>query len=825
MRDIYLLRNNLVFRLFFQKVICLILFVFLGIQVHAQQQPDTSYQNQSQLAIEINDFSYLQQNLEKLSTLISETNVKLDEYGKLNKELNEINQISNEFLSLKYATDSLNFAEGYTATIMEFQQNWKKFEYLLVEWSDWAMKKLKYVQEQKNILTIERTKWKDVDSLLKDKNISSEILVKMNLQLYELDTLNFTLSELSNTYLNITTNLSEKIIYADSKLKTLEEIFLIRKKEVFIQNYPPIWKSFSINDFGTDPLPQAKIIWESRIRGAALYIESNKSKLLSDFFYFIIFFSFVFWLKRLSEKLIITDAKVQQSVSIVQRYTSVCMLIFFFYLLTYYSDAPEILSSGIKIFLVFPLLRILKLLLPRVIILALSLFTALIILQQFNVISESRTTIARLLLLVFLVISLLIIALLIKKKKFVHRDINAKQQNILKFFLHAVFIFFFLSLLANIIGYVPLSSLLINGILNSSYSILLFYTAILSVESIFIIFLKSKIATRIKIFNEYPDKVRHTLNRYFKPVALFISIFIIISNFGLKEIFLNWISLSLTNKFEVGSFSFTVENIFVFILSIWISVTIARLIKFLLDGEILSRLELARGVPNAISSLTSYLIIGFGIIGAVVSTGINLDSLAMLISALGVGIGFGLQDLVKNFISGLILIFERPIQIGDAVQIEEMNGLVKHIGIRSSTVRTWDGAEVIVPNGNLISNKLINWTLSDKKRRIDIIVGVAYESDVDKVMQTLIECAATHPDILSYPEPAILFNGFADSHLNFELRCWTAKGESWMNIRSEINISINKSFAEKNICIPFPQRDLHIKSNVKLNTPSEETGL
>ena len=179
---------------------------------------------------------------------------------------------------------------------------------------------------------------------------------------------------------------------------------------------------------------------------------------------------------------------------------------------------------------------------------------------------------------------------------------------------------------------------------------------------------------------------------------------------------------------------------------------------------------------------------------------------------LGVGIGFGLQDIVKNFISGLILIFERPIQIGDAVQVEELSGRVKHIGIRSSTIKTWEGAEVIVPNGNLISNKLVNWTLSDQLRRIDIKVGVAYGTDVNLVMETLLECAKLNENILTSPAPYVLFNDFADSSLEFELRSWTSNYSDWVEIRSDIRVAIDKAFKEKNIEIPFPQRDLHLKS-------------
>jgi small-conductance mechanosensitive channel len=212
----------------------------------------------------------------------------------------------------------------------------------------------------------------------------------------------------------------------------------------------------------------------------------------------------------------------------------------------------------------------------------------------------------------------------------------------------------------------------------------------------------------------------------------------------------------------------------------------------------------------------TYLIIGFGIIIAMVTAGIDLSSFALLAGALGVGIGFGLQDIVRNFISGLILIFERPIQIGDAVQVDDISGRVLKIGIRSSIIKTWQGAEVIVPNGNLISNKLVNWTLSDQVRRIDIKTGVAYGTDVKVVMQTLLKCATDHQQILTNPAPYVLFNDFAESYLEFELRCWTSNYTDWIFIKSDIMVEIDKAFTTEGIVIPFPQRDLHLKSGFDL---------
>jgi small-conductance mechanosensitive channel len=145
-----------------------------------------------------------------------------------------------------------------------------------------------------------------------------------------------------------------------------------------------------------------------------------------------------------------------------------------------------------------------------------------------------------------------------------------------------------------------------------------------------------------------------------------------------------------------------------------------------------------------------------------------------------------------------------------------------HIGIRSSTIKTWDGAEVIVPNGNLISNKLINWTLSDQRRRIQIKVGVAYGTDVSLVMETLLECAKHNEKVIEYPAPSVLFEDFGDSSLNFELRCWTSDFASWIEIRSDLRVAIDNAFKEKNIEIPFPQRDLHLKSGFNFTSHSSD---
>jgi potassium efflux system protein len=226
-------------------------------------------------------------------------------------------------------------------------------------------------------------------------------------------------------------------------------------------------------------------------------------------------------------------------------------------------------------------------------------------------------------------------------------------------------------------------------------------------------------------------------------------------------------------------------------------------------------ISLPRGVSQTIIRLTHYAVVTLGFLLAIAASGMDVSKLAILAGGLGVGLGFGLQSVVNNFISGLILMFERPIQVGDTIEIGDLIGRVKSIGIRASTVRTYSGAEVVVPNGNLVASEVVNWTLSDRLRRIELPLGVAHGSDPEQVSKILLSAAAAHEDALTRPEPLAVFLGFGDSALKFELRFWTREFEEWQRIRGEVATQVQRSLAEAGIEIPFPQRTLHLKADAR----------
>ena len=258
----------------------------------------------------------------------------------------------------------------------------------------------------------------------------------------------------------------------------------------------------------------------------------------------------------------------------------------------------------------------------------------------------------------------------------------------------------------------------------------------------------------------------------------------------------------------------TVGDLFAFFIILWLSWLLARFVSFVLREELFPRLHMKQGVPYALTTFTRYVIIAIGFIAAMSVLGIPLDRVTIVLGALGVGIGFGLQNLVNDVVSGFVLLTERPVRLRDKVEIEGMLGNVSSIGIRASTIRTFDGAEVIVPNGDLISQRVINWTLSARQQRVTIPVGVAYGTDPNQVLTILRRVAAEHDGVFKDPAPLALFRGFGDSSLDFELRIFMDPSDV-LDVPSEVTVAIDQALKEANIKIPFPQRDVHIKEGTR----------
>jgi small-conductance mechanosensitive channel len=285
------------------------------------------------------------------------------------------------------------------------------------------------------------------------------------------------------------------------------------------------------------------------------------------------------------------------------------------------------------------------------------------------------------------------------------------------------------------------------------------------------------------------------------------------NNLSFNEVIDQIINLFSKSLFTIGNTNFSLNVILTIVVTLillfYLSSKIEKLIIRLLSAKSSENI----GTSKAIGTISRYVIIVVGVLIIFQSMGINMSTLNVLFGALGVGIGFGLQNVANNFISGLIILFERPIKVGDRIEVGEVNGDVIDISARATTINTNDNIAIIIPNSEFTSSKVINWSHSDRNVRFKIPVGVSYNEDPEVVRKILVEVAQNHPGVLKNPGPGVIFDEYGDSSLNFFLFVWTT---NYINrpriLKSELYFEIFKQFKEHGIEIPFPQRDLHFKS-------------
>jgi len=274
--------------------------------------------------------------------------------------------------------------------------------------------------------------------------------------------------------------------------------------------------------------------------------------------------------------------------------------------------------------------------------------------------------------------------------------------------------------------------------------------------------------------------------------------------------------------FEVKGADFTILTLFFIIFATILLIFASKRLSNILVSRVLSRYIKDPGIEASIGTIFRYSLIVIGFITIFQSVGFDLSTLSLLAGALGVGIGFGLQNITNNFISGIIILFERPIKVGDRIEVGDINGDVQSISMRSTTVVTNDNISVIVPNSEFINSRVINWSHNDSIVRFKIPIGVSYNEDPQKVRTVVIEAADSISGILKEPKPDLWFDAYGDSSLNFNLVIWTSEyTQRPNNLKSQVYYEVFKRFSENNIEIPFPQRDLHVRSGLEFMQPKQ----
>ena len=371
------------------------------------------------------------------------------------------------------------------------------------------------------------------------------------------------------------------------------------------------------------------------------------------------------------------------------------------------------------------------------------------------------------------------------------------------------------ALAAEIGGWDHLAALLGRGIVAGAVVALFAYAAVTSLEPLLVDALATPLVRRSHLITSDPFAVRRRVRVVLRGLGGLFWLGFVLRAVGLHGAAVAGLQSLLAAGVSVGALSISVGTVIAFVLTLVAAMLFARTVTGVLDADVYPRASLPRGVPVVLSTLIRYAVYSLGFLFALAAAGIELSQLAILLGGLGVGVGLGLQDLVKNFAAGLTLLLERRVHPGDVVEIpgQEIFGRVVAIGMRATVVRGWNGSEFVVPNADLIASTITNWTLTDRLCRLEVPVGVAYGTDPERVVALLVGVARADARLLANPAPQAIFKGFGDSSLDFLLRAWTDKGiEEKVGMTSELAIAVNRALVEAGIAIPFPQRDLHLAS-------------
>lgn len=378
-----------------------------------------------------------------------------------------------------------------------------------------------------------------------------------------------------------------------------------------------------------------------------------------------------------------------------------------------------------------------------------------------------------------------------------------------------------LVLVAEALGFHPLAHFLLDATVNTAF--LVFVTVFLIRLGAAAIhgLLGERREQRSRFLGQLPDDLAPRLEWLLKVVLVGVAVLYGAVFWGLaSSVGEAWTSLVEAGVSLGEDRGLTVGQLLWAALAMVLAFLASSVLRALLSEQVFERRDLDRGVRDSISTLLHYVLVVLGLFFALSLLGLDLSSVALLAGALGVGIGFGLQGVVGNFFSGLVLLFERPIRVGDVVVVADQWGTVEKIGLRSTVVQTFDRSEIIVPNIDMITEKVVNWTLSSRSARLSLEVSVAYGTDPEQVLALLTEIAAAHPDSLEEPPPVVTFERFGSSSLDFMLRVWVADIERRLIARTEIATAIVRRFGDEGIVIPFPQLDVRLPGGVP-GPPSE----
>jgi potassium-dependent mechanosensitive channel len=601
--------------------------------------------------------------------------------------------------------------------------------------------------------------------------------------------------------LTVQTRLSEAQARVRTALTSVEQLQTNALKSLAVRDSPPIWQiGASLGDELRNQF--AKTTWW-QLKASAAFTERLPSTFLAHLFVILLIATAIRWLRRKIQK---SPEKIQdldRAMPILELPVSAAFALSMLIVPSIYPQAPRLIQAIMGAVALIPTVKILRRLLHQNHYPLLNALVVLYFVGQFRIVEASLTEFARLIFLAEMLGSILFLAWLLRRPHLgkVHAKSGDRTLRTIRTIAQIGLVLLPAALVANLFGYANLGNLLGIVYLRSMFVAAALYSAIRIIEGLIIIGLQIRPLSSLGSVRLHRVMLQKRTCRGLEVLAFLFWLSLTLNVLGLRRPLISGAESALNASFALGSLSVSPGRVLAFLITVWLSFLVSKLLRFALEEDVYQHLKLARGIPYAISTLLHYLVLLLGFFLALGALGIDLTKITIVAGAFSVGVGFGLQNIFNNFVSGLILLFERPIKIGDVIEVSGTVGEVQHIGIRASVVRTSEGSEIIVPNGLLISGQVTNWTFSDRRRAVEINVSVAAGADLQRVTELLKAAAANLPGVAKEPAPQVYVVGFAAGAIAFQVRAWTERYQDWGQLRSDLSMRVSEALVREKIAI------------------------
>jgi potassium efflux system protein len=699
------------------------------------------------------------------------------------------------------------------------ENEWNELHDELSRWKRSLAKRAQELGGQIARLTQFKNTWEATLQSAQNAKLPQEVIQRIQSTLAEVQS---TLEKFENRQRAILT-LQDRVIEQDRQVaQALSSIDRAREEAVsqlLVRESHPLW-SRSVWSQPPKNADAEHRRFSHQVDELTAYFDRERGRFFLHALLLVLLASVLWWVRRVMHKRISEEPALQHSAAVIGLPIETALVLTLLLSQWIYPQAPRLLFAAIGAGALIPTALILRKLVNERLFPLVTGLVFFYFFDQLRIVASAHELLSRILFLVEMLAAALFgwRALSVVRSFASQKDLGSESKSattsssstsvkrgraikVALFGIRLAIGTFLVAFVLNVIGYNRLSRLLGHTLLTSAYLALVLYGVIRVVDGIVLSALSVPPLARLGLVKRNRAFLYERTWRLLVWLGVALWLIFLLDSLALRARFFQSLQAFSATAIGLGSHKFVVGDVLLFALAIWIAVITSRICRFVLEEEVYPRVHLAPGLHYSISKTLHYAILIVGFFAGVGLLGFDLSKLTILAGAFSVGLGFGLQNIINNFVSGLILLFERPIKVGDVIQLDTTEGYVEQIGIRASVIRTVNGSEIIMPNAKLISDPVTNWTFSRRQRLIVIPVLVVPGTDGEKVIEILKSAAANNPAVLKDPPPQALLIDFTGGGVRFELRARTNQFEDWSAIRSELALAINSGLIAQNITI------------------------